>query len=267
MNRALVLAAVVFLASQSTLAFGGPYSIENYHVVRIDPRFQTATPIGNGPHNVTAIEFSQDGSIYGVNHSLDTLVRIDPATGMTETIGPLGIDLDWGSDLDEDSQGQLWMLEEATGALYNIDRFTGAAELHCQADDDGIFGLVSIDGTTYTNSWLPITTQNPGCGLEYLGGLSKHLEHGPDGWIHGLYFQWVTWHWGYNVFYRHHPTSGETEVLGRFIDDFGGGMWGLTFDPTEQPPAPAIPALNRNGSLVLLLMLIATGVMVLARTR
>jgi len=266
MNGKLCCVALLVLTGATTAVFGGPYSIYNHDLVKLDWLYRTRTVIGIGGHSVSAIEYSVDGFIYGVNPSADTLERIDPTTGLTETIGQLGIDLDWTADLDEDARGQLWMLELGTGRLYTTVRTSGAAALHCQTDDTEIAGLVSIGDTMYTTTWAQFPPTSPGCGLEYLAGWAFHLEEGPEGWVHGIYYQWVTWHWGYDIFYRIHPTSGESEELGRFYSYPGESMWGLTFDPTEQPPpAFPIPALGWPGRALLTLLLAIAGITILTR--
>lgn len=268
MNRALVLSAIVFLASWSALAFGGPYSIENGHIIRIDPAYQTVTPIGNGPHNVTAIEFSQDGFIYGGNPYLNTFVRIDPVTGESETVGSLGIDVNSSIDLDEDESGQLRMLDMSDHTIYTIDRGTGAASLECQSANLYLSGLASRDGLLWT------TTGHPDppildCGLNVFQSANYrpivNLDWAQDGQLYG--FRDVSqFQFGAFSFIRIDPSTGDEEEMGIFYyADGTGGLEGLTFDPTEQPPAPAIPALNRHGVLLLVLILIAAGVSVLLR--
>lgn len=261
MKAKLCCASLAILAAAATTGYGGPYSIHNYDLVKIDPWYQTRTVIGTGGPLLSAIEYSVDGFIYGVNPVADTLERIDPATGLTETIGPLGFDLDWLADLDEDAQGQLWMLVPGPGRLYSIDRTSGAATLDCQADDIEITGLVSIGDTMYTTTWAQNPPPGPGCGLEYLGGPVLYLELGPDGWVNGLYYQWVTWHWGYDIFYRMNPTSGEYQELGRFFSGLTDSMWSLTFDPTEQPPsARPIPILEWPGRALMIILLALAGI-------
>jgi hypothetical protein len=261
MNRKLCCAMVAVLIGTASIAFAGPYSIFDDEIVRIDRGYQTMDPIGNDPHWFNAIEFSQDGYIYGVDH--DTLMRTDPLTGETETVGPLGIDLQWDMDLDEDVDGQLWLLQGGTGKLFTIDRITGSANLQCQSSIPEVYGLVILDGRFVTTTYLT-APQDPGCGLEtiYSPG-TPYLEKGPDGSIHGLRYQPIPFQWTYAVFFRIDPTTGAHEELGRFFLGWSD-MRGLTFDPTEQPlPAP-IPALGWPGRALFTLMLALAGAVILA---
>lgn len=255
MKRMLLFVVFIVLAGRLASAQWGPYSSLSGEIVRIDPRYQATVPIGNGSQNVEAIEYSRDGFLYGVNSAADSLVRVDPSTGVAETIGPLGIDLDWIADLDEDGQGQLWLLQGDTGRLYQVDRVSGAASLQCQANSSSLGGLVILDGTFYTTTYEP-DPPDPGCGLEYIDGYAPYLEKGPGGWIHELSYWYLPQH-VFCVFSRIDPTTGSYEELGQFVY-----MWdtleGLTFDPSDQLP-PAIPALDWGGCAVFILLLSIAG--------
>ena len=244
MKRILFFVVAVMLAGRFAAAIGGPYSSLSGEVVRIDPSYQTTIPVGNDNQNVEAIEFSEDGFIYGVNPVWDTLIRIDPSTGVAETVGPLGVDLGWNTDLDEDDQGQLRMLVGETGKLFAIDRASGAASLQCQANNTLLGGLVTLDGFLYTSSYYP-DPPDPGCGLEYISGYAPYLERGPDGWIHGLNY-WYLPQFVYCDFFRIDPTSGNREELGTFAY-FWDRLDGLTFNPAEQALPSPIPTIGWQG--------------------
>lgn len=261
MKRVLFVVVVAMLAGRFAVAIGGPYSSLSGEVVRIDPSYQTTIPIGNGYQNVEGIEYSGDGFIYGVNSGLDALIRIDPSTGVAETVGPLGIDLDQWVDLDEDDQGRLWLLHGDTGGLYQIDRVSGAASLWCQANSTSLRGLVILDGTFYTSTFQT-NPPDPGCGLEYIGGHAPYLERGPEGWIHTLTY-WYLPQFVYCVFSRIDPTTGVREELGTFVY-FWDILYGLTFDPSDQPP-PAIPTLGWSGRALFALLLTIAGISILTR--
>jgi hypothetical protein len=199
-----------------------------------------------------------------VNPYADTLVRIDPATGMMETVGPLGIDAPFPVFLDEDEDGQMWMLvaDPATG-LYTVDRGTGATTLFCQPDTPYLGGLASIGGRRFTSTDFP-SPGDPGCGLEYIrtDAYFNSLEVGPDGWIRSLSCFAIGQWWSNCYFLRHDPVTGTSEELGRF--EFGPWYSSLTFDPNDQP-APAIPGLGWPGAGVLALFLTAAGTWMLIR--
>ncbi len=257
----------VILAMGTVCTFGGPYTIDDRSgtIVEMGNGYDSTSPIGNGPHGVCAIEFSQDGFIYGVDPSSGTLVMTDPATGVSETVGSLGIAIEpYAVDLDEDESGQLRMLYTVNHTVYLIDRETGVASLECQSTNPDIWGLASFDGRLWTSASMP-DPPDTGCGLEYIshdGFFGTYLELGPDGWIHSTFASGAGWV-VVTGFSRIQPTIGVIDHLGSFTADYG--LSSLTFDPTEQPPAPAIPALNRIGTLFLVLILIAAGVSTLLR--
>ena len=78
MKRALFCIVAIF--GSGAVCTAGPYTIRHDGIVKIDPWYQTATPIGGGYSGLDSIEYSQDGWLYGVNPLLDTLERIDPTT-------------------------------------------------------------------------------------------------------------------------------------------------------------------------------------------
>jgi hypothetical protein len=264
MKGKLCCATAAVLIGSAVIGFAGPYSIHDHTLVKVDWSYQSVVSIGNIPSGVDSIEFSTDGFIYGVDTLNDTLVRIDPLNGQAETIGALGVDLEWVTDLDEDDLGQLWLLEGITGQLYSIDTTTGAATLRCEAGNPEIFGLAIDDGRFFTTDYPP-DPPDPGCGLEYVSSYAFYLEKGPDGWIHGLSFYPFGFQYTVYVFFRVDPTTGIHEVLGEFGPN-AGDYWGLTFDPTEQPPPEAgIPATGRAGTVILIALLAITGVAILTR--
>jgi hypothetical protein len=265
MNQKLCCATLIILAGATTAAFGGPYSILDGTLVKIDSSYQTAVTIGDIPGAVDSIEFSADGFIYGVDSGSDTLVRIDPLSGLSETVGPLGVDFGWDTDLDEDDHGQLWLLQGFVGKLYSIDTTTGAAALQCQANNPEIFGLAIHDGRFLTSSYGP-NPPDPGCGFEYVTSYAFYLEKGPDGWIHTLSFEPFGFQYTIYIFSRVNPTTGAHEELGRFGPGGVGDFWGLTFDPTEQPPPAApIPTLGWSGRTLFTLLLALAGISILTR--
>jgi hypothetical protein len=244
--------------------------IEDGVLVVMGPGYETTIPIGGDLHDVAAIEFSEDGSIYGVVPATDTLVRIDPATGDSETVGSLGIDLAGGMiDLDEDPAGQLRMLADSPSGLYEIDRQTGLTLLVCEPDFPGIYGLASFNGRLWTSS-DSVDPSEPGCGLEYIdrdGFFGTELELGPEGWIHSVFGTCTGWSCSI-TFSRINPLTGAIDPLGSYLDDIVPGQSGLgmlTFDPTERQLPPAIPALSRLGLLILVTSLAIAGAAILAQ--
>jgi hypothetical protein len=87
------------------------------------------TLIGTGTAGmIIGIDFANDGYIYGPSLSPDNLYRIDPATGATTSIGPLGIDINFGQDVSFDlATNQLFTC--SVGAVYQFGTYnltTGA---------------------------------------------------------------------------------------------------------------------------------------------
>jgi len=75
------------------------------------------TLIGTGTAGmIIGMDFANDGYLYGPSLNPDNLYRIDPATGATTSVGPLGIDINYGQDVSFDL---------ATNQLYTIS-LTGA---------------------------------------------------------------------------------------------------------------------------------------------
>jgi len=246
--------------------------IENGVLVEMGPGYETTIPIGGDLHDVAAIEFSEDGSIYGVVPATDTLVRIDPATGDSETVGSLGFDLPgYSIDLDEDPAGQLRMLAHNPRGLYEIDRQTGLASLVCELGYPETHGLASFNGRLWTSSDL-VDPPEPGCGLEYIdrdgfnGCFGDTLELGPEGWIHSTFGTCAGWACS-AYFRRINPSTSVCDYVGGYGYIVGAGqsgLGGLTFDPTERQLPPAIPALSRLGLMILVISLATAGAAILA---
>lgn len=269
MKTRLCCLFAILTASGAVFALAGPYSIEDGILVEMGPGYLTTFPIGGDLQDVFAIEFSEDGFIYGVNAEANTLVRIDPATGVPETVGSLGVDVDVTVDLDEDSTGQLRMLTGIVGGIPNglfaVDRVSGAATLVCEPDYPWIFGLTSYDGGLWTSTDYP-DPPDPGCGLKYIdhdGFMGLSLETASDGWIHTINSTCNGWTCS-NWFSRINPSTSAVEHLGNYINETG--VFGLTFEPSQLQPPAAIPALDRHGIVLLIVLLAAAGGAILRRT-
>lgn len=68
------------------------------------------TLVGTGAEGmIIGMDFAGDGYLYGPSLSPDNLYKIDPATGVTTLVGPLGIDINFGQDVSYDGQlGKLY---------------------------------------------------------------------------------------------------------------------------------------------------------------
>jgi hypothetical protein len=261
MNRKLCCVMVVILAGTTAAAFGDPYSTMalDGQLVMIDITNQSIIPIGEPSCRPLALVYSFDGFLYAVEFESGpaNLVKMDPATGSAEWVGPLGdIGIFYSLDLAEDANGQLWMLTHDT--LYTIDRETGTATVHCEADVERLSGLAFLGHRMVTN--VVIGNTNPGCGLENLEATAPFLSTGPDGGLYGLIV--APWGWWSDIV-RINPATGEEEVLAHFL---GMALIGLACPPEQQPPGK-IPTLDWRGFLLLAILLAAAGALTLARVR
>jgi hypothetical protein len=96
------------------------------------------TLIGTGTEGmIIGMDFANDGYIYGPSLSPDNLYRIDPATGATTSIGPLGIDINFGQDVSFDLiTNQLFTC--TVGAVYQFGTYsltTGAFSAIASTDN------------------------------------------------------------------------------------------------------------------------------------
>lgn len=98
---------------------------------------------GIGFNDIEGLALAPDGTLYGVadgtigsgSQQTDFLIRIDPASGAGELVGPLsGLagagpngQLDYGLAFTCD--GRLWASSDSTGQLWEIDRNSGAVRL------------------------------------------------------------------------------------------------------------------------------------------
>src|SRR5262245_9651093 len=80
---------------------------------------------------VTACQIAQaappsaGGRLVAINPTADTLLAIDPNTFVVSTIGPLGVDYEFGGLAYDPNLQILYM--RSRGSLYTVDPFTGHA--------------------------------------------------------------------------------------------------------------------------------------------
>jgi hypothetical protein len=271
--KRMFLCGVTMLGSAAiAVAQSGPFSIlfPDHELVLIDPGYQTTTSITSAPENLAAIEYSENGLVYGVDWTTDTLLRADPATGTFETVGPLGFDLLGAADLDEDDAGQLWMLPCNTGALYRIDATTGAASFECQTATMELCGLATFDNRRWTTTLLTEPPADPGCGFEILQAntvsTSAYLDSAADNWIFAIHYN-VTPGLETSTVSRIDPVTGAEESLGIFTyhgTGDGSVLNGITFDPNDQPSL-SVPVFGWPGVAAMTVLLLAAAWWVLQR--
>jgi Secretion system C-terminal sorting domain/Divergent InlB B-repeat domain/CARDB len=97
------------------------------HLGSLDLVTLVYTEIGQPSGMVIAMDMADDGFIYAPTLE-DNLVKIDPATGTSVDIGPLGIDINYGQDVTFDTEsGKLLTITCGTVYLYGFyDLNTGA---------------------------------------------------------------------------------------------------------------------------------------------
>ena len=72
------------------------------HFCTLDLTTFVATDIGVGTGMVIAMDFAADGYLYTPSIDDDNLYQVDPATGISTLIGPVGYDLNYGQDVTYD---------------------------------------------------------------------------------------------------------------------------------------------------------------------
>ncbi len=223
---------------------------------------------------LAAIGYHPDGYLYAVSYPRPDgqfLYRIEPATGATTLVGPLGISTSASNreiDLAVDAAGVLWLLMD--GDLYVVDRGTGTATLHCsQHDPDvAIVGLAAVGATLYTMQAYPATVQPLDCGLvaagvwEDFAWAHAWLDSPPGGGMLGLMSECnpgdcTLWS---NYLYSLDPGSGDKTLLAQHD---GLVLEGLASPPRDQPLSESIPALGPFGLVLLCGLTAAVGVLAL----
>jgi len=130
------------------------------------------TLIGAGTEGfIIAMDFASDGFLYGPSLSPDSLYKIDPATGLTTPIGPLGVDINYGQDVSYDyATGELYTV--TCGATYQFGTYnltTGAFSLIADANGQQHPTLVITNDPSSVNAddvlVTAITPIASGCGL------------------------------------------------------------------------------------------------------
>lgn len=114
-------------------------------LAELDPCTCERRPIGRyvAQDAVAGLVFTNDGRLHGLRHGTDELVAIDPQTGTTTTVGPLGVDVHTNGASLSDVSGQLTVLDGRADRLYRVDTTTGQASLAASMSMD--FGSVGLE--------------------------------------------------------------------------------------------------------------------------
>jgi hypothetical protein len=89
------------------------------HLGTINLTTAVATEIGVGSGMIIAIEFDNDGNLYGPTLDTDFLLSINTADGSTTEIGPVGIGLNYGQDMSYDKNSGI-MYTICSGDYYGL---------------------------------------------------------------------------------------------------------------------------------------------------
>jgi outer membrane protein assembly factor BamB len=121
----------------------------------VDPRTGGATVYGE-PFGVylrmMGLAFASDGTLYGSSPITQSLYRLDVSTGRPERVGPFGVN--GVMDLAFDRGGTLYA--NTTGAIYRVDRVTGAATLVTPVRGAQMLMGITFDasGTLYATNFM-----------------------------------------------------------------------------------------------------------------
>jgi hypothetical protein len=113
------------------------------------------TLVGTGTEGlIIGMDFANDGYLYGPSLNPDNLYRIDPATGATTSMGPLGIDINFGQDVSFDL---------ATNQLYTVSlTAAGISTFGTYSLTTGAFSGIS-DAAGNQHATFVITNEIPDC--------------------------------------------------------------------------------------------------------
>jgi hypothetical protein len=117
-----------------------------FYLVRIDLDTAAFDVVGAvTPIGINGLAFRSDGALVGFDDVTDTLVRIDVGTGVTTTIGSLGIDARVVGGLAVlNGTGYLVEGEAGASSLYTVDLFTGATTFVGPITAPGAVGLSGL---------------------------------------------------------------------------------------------------------------------------
>ncbi len=116
-----------------------------------------ATVVGTGSGMVISMDLANDGFLYGPTLD-DNLVKIDPADGSTEVVGPLGIDINYGQDVSYDKKNNL-LYTYTTGAVAKFGTYDLATGAFVEiSEGPGQVGTLAIlEGLDFYNIDFAVT--------------------------------------------------------------------------------------------------------------
>jgi hypothetical protein len=218
---------------------GALYGTDGNSLYLIDKISGLATLIGShgtvADPSIGALVFDESGVLFGITIGpTPQFVTIDPATGVANVVGPLGIGFVFEGGLAFDATGRLLGVDQGDGVngkTFTIDPATGAAVILGPTPGEirDINGLAFDSGTMFaidraTNSLGNLDTASggftpigsPGSTIGREGGLAVDPS---DGTIYSTFF-------GGGFFTLDPSTGAETFIANNGVDS------GLAFAPT-----------------------------------
>jgi len=139
----------IFVWNNSSGSPPGPWEL-TYELLTVDPATGLATevdPLASPQGQLGALVFTPDGRLFGLDHTSETLVEIDPATGLF-VVGST-VDLGLGiTAADSDACGVIYGVELNGGAerFVTIDPTTGAVtDINDLNPEVGVIGSIVFD--------------------------------------------------------------------------------------------------------------------------
>ncbi len=129
----------------------------NYsHICTLDMQTYELTEIGVSTQLITGMDFASDGYLYAVTIQ-DQLLKIDPVSGESTEVGPIGIDIAYPQDVSYDENtGLLYTLASGLNFSYfgTYDLTTGAFQLI--KDMQGVY-FYTLVITNIPKEYTPVT--------------------------------------------------------------------------------------------------------------
>lgn len=142
---------------------------------RVDMGTGTATPVGDQGQEVTGLAANTTG-LYGLGgDGRNNLVRINPVSGETTSIGPLKTVAPRDGGLDFDSSGVLWGIEDGglrnPSRIFTVNLETGEATVGATIHNENGEDLVGFEGLAIKDGVCSVVVQGGGAEpIPSLGG-------------------------------------------------------------------------------------------------
>jgi hypothetical protein len=156
------------------------------------------TPVGTGTEGrIMAIDFADDGFLYGPSINPDNLYKINPANGSVTAVGPVGLNLNFGQDVSFDlATNQLYTItagEYSHLGTYNLisGEFTSIADMN--GKQHATFVITNAPGSGSNNDMMvySVNTIPSGCtymNSETISAIVKNNGYQPQSNIPVFYY-------------------------------------------------------------------------------